>query len=123
MVGSPNPARLVYDAERAPRGSERIEAALRAHFRARDLPVGQTGIRSGSDHAPFLRAGIGVGGLYTGAGKRKTRAQADDFGGRAGVPLDRCYHRACDTVANLDRRVLSEMADAAAHAAAVLAGR
>jgi len=122
MVGSPNPARLVYDGDgRAPAGSARIERVLRRHFAARDLPVGQTGFRGGSDHAPFRRAGIPVGGLYTGAGERKSREQARRFGGRAGRPLDRCYHRACDRLASVDRRMLGQMGDAAAHALAVLA--
>lgn len=122
MVGSRNPARLVYDGDgRAPRGSARIERTLRSHFAGRDLPVGQTGFRDGSDHAPFRRAGIPVGGLYTGAGEAKTRAQARRFGGQAGRPLDRCYHRACDRLAGVDRRILGQMGDAAAHALAVLA--
>ncbi|MDP9384454.1 MAG: peptidase M28, partial [Actinomycetota bacterium] len=62
-----------------------------------------------------------VGGLYTGAGATKTAEQARRFGGRAGRPLDPCYHRRCDTVANVDRRVLGQNADAAAHALVVLA--
>ena len=123
MTGSPNPVRFVYDSARAPRGSARIERVLRAHFRSARLRVDQTGMRGGSDHAPFLRAGVPVGGLFTGAGGRKSPEQARRFGGRAGRPLDRCYHRACDTIANVDRRVLGQMADAAAHAVVALSRR
>ena len=50
-----------------------------------------------SDHAPFERAGIPVGGVFTG--------------------LDRCYHRACDDADNVDPR---RVADAAAATAATL---
>jgi len=121
MTGSPNAVRMVYDGGRGPRGSVAIERVLRSHFRAVRLPVAETRMRGGSDHAPFLRAGVPVGGLFTGAGARKTAAQARRFGGPAGRRLDPCYHRACDTVANVDRRILGEMADAAAHAVAVLA--
>ena len=123
MTGSPNPVRLVYDSARAPRGSARIERVLRRHFRSAGLAVDQTGMRGGSDHAPFLRAGVPVGGLFTGAGGTKSPAQARRFGGRAGRPLDRCYHRSCDTIANVDRRVLGQMADAAAHAVVALSRR
>ncbi|CAA9531807.1 MAG: Uncharacterized lipoprotein aminopeptidase LpqL [uncultured Solirubrobacteraceae bacterium] len=123
MTGSPNPVRFVYDSARAPRGSARIERVLRAHFRSARLAVDETGMRGGSDHAPFLRAGVPAGGLFTGAGGAKSAEQARRFGGRAGRPLDRCYHRACDTVANVDRRVLGQMADAAAHAVVALSRR
>ncbi len=121
MTGSPNPARLVYDGDAGPRGSVRIERALRGHFRAARLPSGTATMRGGSDHTPFMRAGIPVGGLFTGAGGTKSAEQARRFGGRAGRPLDRCYHRGCDTVANVDRRLLGQNADAAAHALVVLA--
>jgi Zn-dependent M28 family amino/carboxypeptidase len=122
MTGSPNPVRLVYDGRAGPPGSQRIEDALRAPLRAAGLRVGETGLRGGSDHASFARAGIPVGGVFTGADAVKARAQARAFGGRAGRPLDPCYHRACDTVANVDERVLGELATAVAAALETLAG-
>jgi len=121
MTGSPNPVRLVYDGAAGPPGSQRIEDALRAYFRGARLEVGETGRRDGSDHASFARAGIPVGGLFSGAETRKTAAQARRYGGRAGRPLDPCYHRACDTVANVDTRVLGQMSDATARAVTALA--
>jgi hypothetical protein len=36
------------------------------------------------------------------------------WGGQAGAPYDRCYHQACDTVANVDRVALDRMLDALA---------
>ena len=38
------------------------------------------------------------------------------FGGTAGVAYDKCYHLACDTIANVNLKGLDEMSDAAAHA-------
>ena len=39
----------------------------------------------------------------------------------AGEQFDHCYHLYCDTVANLNRPELDRMADAIAHATAVMA--
>jgi Zn-dependent M28 family amino/carboxypeptidase len=121
MVGSPNFARLVYDATGQPRGSNRIENAFRAYFAGRRLPVEEANLGGGSDHAAFARAGIPVGGLFTGADDAKSAELARRFGGSAGQAFDACYHKACDTVANVDLRVLDQLADAAAVVAVRLA--
>ena len=42
--------------------------------------------------------------------------QAQIFGGTAGEAYDRCYHQACDDLANNNDRALDELSDAAAHA-------
>jgi aminopeptidase S len=60
----------------------------------------RSSIGGSSDHAPFDDAGIPVGGLYTGD--------------------HRCYHQACDTAANVDRRLALRMARAATRAVASL---
>ena len=73
--------------------------------------VGHSRTGGSSDHAPFAAVGIPVGGIYTGGPE-------DGPGGR---PRDPCYHRKCDTVANVNRRVLKRMAAAAAAAVAELA--
>jgi aminopeptidase Y len=101
MVGSPNARPEVYGRAR------RIERTLR---RALGERVPAEGLGGGSDHAPFRRAGIPVGGLFTGA--------SED--GPSGRPRDPCYHRRCDTVDNVDRTVLLRMARAAARALAEL---
>lgn len=89
MVGSPNPARGVYsDAD------PEIESLLR-RLVGRGAEEENAGGRS--DHAPFERAGIPVGGLFTGAGE----------------PHDPCYHRACDDIDNVDMPILVQMARAA----------
>jgi Zn-dependent M28 family amino/carboxypeptidase len=122
MVGSRNFARLVYDGTGQPSGSLRIENAFRAYFAARRLPVEEASLGGGSDHAAFARAGIPVGGLFTGADEPKSAELARRFGGEAGRSFDSCYHKACDTVANVDLRVLDQLADAAAVVAVRLAG-
>ena len=93
MVGTPDASPEVYD------GAPRIEAALRRH-----LPRGAGEVRldGSSDHASFERAGIPVGGIFTG--------------------LDDCYHQRCDTRRNVDLGVLRTSARAARAAIADLAG-
>ena len=92
MVGTPDASPEVYD------GAPRIEAALRRH-----LPrgAGETRLGGSSDHASFERAGIPVGGIFTG--------------------LDDCYHERCDTRRNVDLGVLRTSARAARAAIADLA--
>jgi len=92
MVGTPDASPEVYD------GAPRIEDALRRH-----LPRGTGEVRLGgnSDHAPFERAGIPIGGIFTG--------------------LDDCYHERCDTLRNVDLDVLRTSTRAAEAAIADLA--
>jgi hypothetical protein len=46
----------------------------------------------------------------------KTDAEAAEFGGTAGEAYDKCYHQACDDMANVSEPELDKLADAAAHA-------
>jgi hypothetical protein len=88
MVASPRAKVAVYNGGAvtgiARPGALRIEATLRRH-----LPRGAPEVRleGDSDHASFERADIPAGGLFTG--------------------LDACYHQPCDTIANVDRKVLA----------------
>ncbi|MDQ3874131.1 MAG: M20/M25/M40 family metallo-hydrolase [Actinomycetota bacterium] len=118
MVASPNYARLLY---RGRGVADRIERAFRDAFRRRRIRASTTSVGAASDHAPFARAGISVGGLFTGASGLKTRSEARLFGGRAGRPYDGCYHRACDRLRNVDLRVLEQMTNAALAATLALA--
>lgn len=99
MIGSPKPAPAVYGRIGWPAGSSTIQSLLTEALTSQGVTPGVTGMRS-SDHAPFLDAGIPVGGLFTGA---------DDA-------TDPCYHQVCDRLQGLDRTMLEKMADAAAHA-------
>lgn len=102
MVASPNAVVSVY-------GHARVRAALRGALGG----AAGTDLGGASDHAPFARAGIPAGGLFTGASARKTAREAARHGGRAGRPLDPCYHRPCDDAGNVDRRALRRSARAA----------
>lgn len=123
MIGSPNGIRYVYDgdASGAPPGSAAIEQVFRDFFETEGLDVAQTALLSRSDGGPFARrAGVPVGGLFSGAEGTKSARQAETYGGTAGQPLDPCYHLACDTYAQTGSpnalSALDVMADAAAHA-------
>jgi hypothetical protein len=95
MVGSPNPVPEIYS------DHPRIRRALR-----RVLPrAGRTSVEAGSDHLAFRRAGIPVGGIYTGATEP-----------HRGRERDRCYHRPCDGIGNVNVRMTARMANAAAWA-------
>jgi aminopeptidase S len=116
MIGSVNPGYFVYDDVPA------LEKLLVDYLGSRNLPTEKETEGDGrSDHAPFKSAGIPVGGLFTGASRVKTAAQAQKWGGTAGRPFDPCYHRACDGTANVSVAAFDVNADAIAHAVWTLA--
>jgi Peptidase family M28/PA domain len=105
MVGSPNAVLETY-------GGGATEAALRRALAARGPAPNRSSIGGASDHASFQRAGIEVGGVFTGASGRVSRSSAERFGARAGRAADPCYHQACDTLRNVNRAMLERVADA-----------
>jgi aminopeptidase Y len=125
MIGSVNFARFVQGTQGESGSLVATASRLLAEtFRTRGLAVGERsrGGRGGfgTDDASFAQAGIPTVGLYTGAGEAKSVETAARFGGTAGQPYDPCYHRACDTIANIDRSVLEQMTDALTHTIAAL---
>jgi hypothetical protein len=98
MVGSPGEKAAVYAG--ADRAGREIEAALREEL-PDDAPEERLG--GSSDHASFATFDIPVGGIFTG--------------------LDRCYHRACDRLGNVDASLAAANARATAAALAALAER
>lgn len=125
-IASPNPGYFTDDGDQsaqtgsgpasAPSGSAGIERMLAGHLnlagvRPADLPLGRT-----TDYAPFLAAGVPIGGLSTGSSQRKTEVQARLWGGKAGVAFDPNYHTAGDTIDNVDRDALGIMAGTVAFA-------
>lgn len=119
MVGSPNPGYFVYDGDNSdgvgsgpgPAGSAAIESTIIAGFTARGVPTRGTDFDGRSDYGPFISAGIPAGGTFTGAEGIKTSAQAQLWGGTAGSAFDPCYHRSCDTTANINDTALDRNAD------------
>lgn len=111
MLGSPNPGYFVYDDD------PRIASVFQKWFTDRGIDTEPAvDVRGRSDHVPFQRAGVPVGGLFSGAGTPMTAEQADKWDGTAGKPFDPCYHSACDTVDNVDATALDRHSDALAHA-------
>ncbi|MFG3382704.1 M28 family metallopeptidase [Streptomyces sp. NPDC047999] len=111
MVGSPNAGYFVYDDDTL------LEQTFKDYFAGIGVPTEiETEGDGRSDHASFKNVGIPVGGLFTGAGRTKTSAQAQKWGGTAGQSFDRCYHSSCDTTANINDTALDRNSDALAHA-------
>ncbi|MFD6418473.1 M28 family peptidase [Streptomyces sp. NPDC060194] len=111
MIGSPNPGYFVYDDDPA------IEKTFKDYYAGLGVPTEiETEGDGRSDHASFKNVGIPVGGLFTGASRTKTAAQAQKWGGTSGQAFDRCYHTSCDTTANINDTALDRNSDAVAHA-------
>jgi Zn-dependent M28 family amino/carboxypeptidase len=109
MVGSPNFARFVQSSVASGELAEIARRELLADFRQHNLPVTErSGGRYGTDDASFSEKGIPTVGLYTGADWPKSDTDAGLFGGTASRPYDPCYHRACDTIENINRDVLEQ---------------
>src|SRR5262245_1031072 len=127
MVGSPNFARFVQGSATGDGLAAVVRRELLADFREHNLNVEERAEgRFGSDGASFSQRGIPIMGLYTGAGRLKSETQASLFGGTAGRPYDPCYHRACDTIENINGDVLEQNTRAlvrALKAAAIAAKR
>ena len=118
MVASPNFGRFVYDGDgpdEAPPGSAAIEQVFNEYFDSQSLAHLPTPFDGRSDYGPFIAVGVPAGGLFTGAEDIKPAEQVPLFGGTAGVAYDKCYHQACDTLANISWRGLDQMSDAVAH--------
>ncbi|QKW08538.1 M28 family peptidase [Streptomyces sp. NA04227] len=111
MIGSPNPGYFVYDDD------PEIQKVFTDYFSGLNVKTEDETEGDGrSDHAAFLEAGIKVGGLFTGASNEMTEQQAQDWGGKAGEPFDKCYHSSCDTTENINEQALDRNSDAIAHA-------
>ena len=122
MIASPNAGYFVYDGdgsdpgstETAAAGSPTIERLLVDRLASMGVPAQGTPFNGDSDYGPFVEAAIPSGGVFTGDAPSKTPEQAALWGGRAGVPFDVCYHRACDTTSNIDRVAYGRMLNALA---------
>lgn len=124
MLGSPNYIFGVYDGRtakpgtpaRALPGSINITQAYRAWFNQQNLFSSYTDFSGRSDYGPFLAEGIPAGGLFSGADDVKTVEERDGLkAGLAGAIHDPCYHRDCDTVANIDQQGYLKMVQAAGY--------
>lgn len=129
MIASPNYTFGIYDGDNSdgvgapagPPGSDKIEKLFEKYYTVLGKPFVGTDFTGRSDYGPFIEVGIPAGGLFTGAEGLKTEAEAAKFGGQAGVAYDKCYHQACDTIANINDEALAVNSGAVATAAVVYA--
>ncbi|MFC9946787.1 M20/M25/M40 family metallo-hydrolase [Streptomyces pratensis] len=124
MIASPNGAQFVFDGDDSdgvgegpgPEGSAQLEHDINAFLDSKDKPHTGADFTGRSDYGPFIEAGIPSGGTDTGAEGVKTAAQAETFGGTAGLAYDPCYHAACDDLDNVGMGHFDTNIDVIAHA-------
>ncbi|RBM24232.1 M28 family peptidase [Streptomyces sp. PT12] len=109
MIGSPNHGNFVHE------GTPGVAADITAFLGDRGETARPAALDGRSDYAPFVAAGIPVGGTFTGAEGIKSDEDAEVWGGEAGEPHDPCYHAACDTLENVSRAALATHAQVIAH--------
>jgi Zn-dependent M28 family amino/carboxypeptidase len=122
MMASPNYARFVYDGDgsdfpgnEGPTGSDIIESLFTNYWAGRGLVSETIPFDGRSDYVAFTDVGIPSGGIFAGAEVEKTPEQVAKYGGEAGVAFDKCYHQACDNLANLNLQAMDEFSDASAY--------
>lgn len=104
MVASPNFEYQVYDSnnENYPPGLGDLRDMYIDFYRSNGLNYSLVPIDGRSDYVGFLAAGIPLGGVMTGADKKKEDSGVEKFGGTSGELFDACYHQPCDNLRNLD---------------------
>ncbi|KAI1457650.1 hypothetical protein F4805DRAFT_474945 [Annulohypoxylon moriforme] len=125
MLGSPNGALKIYNSDMeeiiehqkfTPWGSFEATWTLARGFEAQGVQsTASTKITNRSDYAPFYAANIAFAGLFSGANGRKTREEAELFGGTAGHPYDHNYHQPGDNITNINMTTLFLNTKALAH--------
>ncbi|CCH18190.1 M28 family peptidase [Micromonospora lupini] len=111
MVGSTNGGYFIN------RVTSTTAAPLKAYWDSLGLqPEENVEGQGRSDDYYFQQAGIPTSGYAAGASARKTSSQAAKWGGTANAAYDSCYHRSCDTTANVSATVLNRAADGVAYA-------
>ncbi len=131
MLGSPNYIFGIYDGRTANNntpsqalpGSNKITALFKDWFVQENLPWDYTDFSGRSDYGPFLAEGIVAGGLFSGADDVKTLEQRNRYdqvlgqsmGGIADIIQDPCYHKACDSIENINVFAYEKMVQAAAY--------
>jgi len=136
MLGSLNFVNYIYNATeyippntplQAYQGSKILTDLFGQFYDENGLPRDADRFDGRSDYGPFLVAGIPAGGVDAGADKTKTAEQLQRYysvtgwGGIQGVILDQCYHRACDTIANIHWGCYTNMSRSAAYVLEILA--
>jgi Zn-dependent M28 family amino/carboxypeptidase len=133
MIASPNPGYFTYDGDQStrldpqqrpppvPEGPAGIERTLVGYLKEAGKTTQDISFDGRSDHESFTRAGIPVGGLFTGAVTDMTEQQAELWGGAAGQPFDPNYHQKTDTLDRIDQTALDINGKAVAYSVALYA--
>ncbi|CAF1108808.1 unnamed protein product [Adineta ricciae] len=132
MLASPNYIFGIYDGRTAKNdtpaqalpGSNKITSLFRDWFVEQHLPWDYTDFSGRSDYGPFLAEGIVAGGLFSGASGVKSVEQRNRYdailgqglGGIPDITEDPCYHKACDSIENINIFAYEKMVQAAAYA-------
>ncbi len=133
-LAAPNAGFFTYDGDQSgpvspdvgpedvPIGSAGLERTLAGYLnlagrRPADMPLGVT-----TDYSAFLRAGVPVGGMTTGAAQVKTKTQARLWGGRPGVAFDPNHQSDRDNLDAVNRDALAVMGPGVAFAVGTYAG-
>src|SRR6201999_3248234 len=118
MLASPNPAYFTYDGDQSaprdpqqpppkvPEGSAGIERTLVAYLKSAGKTAQDITMEGRTDHDGFIRAGIPVGGIFSGAETKMTTEQARLWGGAADQPYDPNYCQKTDTLDHINRSAL-----------------
>ncbi len=121
MLGSPNAVTHIY-ADDGSGVAGRAHDLFEDFFESKDLPYKDIDLEGRSDHGSFLREGVPVGGLFSGADMIVSASEAEEFDAVAGIWMDECYHKACDDIGNVDQSYLDRMAEAVSFVISDLAG-
>ncbi|MGV0872316.1 M28 family metallopeptidase [Mycolicibacterium sp. XJ879] len=133
MIASPNPGYFTIDGDqsappdpsqpvpRVPEGSAGIERTLVSYLENAGKPPADINFEGRSDYSSFTIAGIPAGGLFTGAEAEKSAEQAKKWGGQADEPFDPNYHKASDTLENVNRMALEINGKGVAYAVGIYA--
>ncbi|CAF1616537.1 unnamed protein product [Adineta ricciae] len=132
MLASPNFIFGIYDDKTANNdtpayalpGCKNINELFSHWFTDQQLPWTETPLNGRSDYGPFLAEGIVSGGLFSGAESRKSVVERNYYdqilgtglGGLYDTPYDSCYHKACDSIHNINVFAYARMVQAAAYA-------
>jgi Zn-dependent M28 family amino/carboxypeptidase len=133
MLASPNPAYFTYDGDQSappdperrppkvPEGSAGIERTLVTYLKSAGKTAQDITFEGRSDQDGFTRAGIPIGGIFSGAESKMTAEQARLWGGTADQPYDPNYHQKTDTLDHIDRSALNINGGGIAYAVALYA--
>jgi Zn-dependent M28 family amino/carboxypeptidase len=132
MLASPNPGYFTYDGDMSmapdqrgqpvvPEGSGGIERSLVAYLKSEGKTAQDTAFDGRSDYDGFTTAGIPSGGLFSGGEEKKSKEQAELWGGTADEPFDPNYHKKTDTLEHVDRTALGVLGGGVAYAVGLYA--